>query len=99
MVRQKIDKIKERERKKSEDDRNMNLLKDVEIDEFERRKDELKGEGEDGRWLRKIENNILKKIGKVKVEDIDKKDIREKIEKIWNQKDEKERKDINRIEI
>ncbi|TYR32078.1 DUF4102 domain-containing protein [Mesorhizobium microcysteis] len=99
MVRADKDPIKERERKRREDARNIHLLKDIADDAFEARKAELKGDGKSGRWFTPLELHILPKLGKVPVADIDQKDIRDALSPIWHTKAETARKAMNRLGI
>lgn len=99
VVRAGKDPIKEREREKREAARNIHLLKDIADDAFEARKAELKGDGKDGRWFTPLELHILPKLGKLRVADIDQKDIRDTLAPIWHSKAETARKALNRLAI
>lgn len=99
MTRAGKDPIRERERRKRADARNLHLLKDVAQDAFEARKAELKGDGAAGRWFSPIELHVLPKLGKVPVGEIDQKDIRDVLAPLWHEKGETARKALNRLAI
>ncbi|MEO0893328.1 MAG: integrase arm-type DNA-binding domain-containing protein [Pseudomonadota bacterium] len=93
------DPIKEREKQRREEARNLHCLTDVALDAFESRKAELKGDGKAGRWFSPLEIHILPKLGKVPVSDIDQIDIRDALRPIWHSKGETARKALNRLSI
>ncbi|MFD2260524.1 tyrosine-type recombinase/integrase [Chelativorans composti] len=93
------DPIKEREKQRREEARNIHLLEEVAVDAFESRKAELKGDGKAGRWFSPLELHILPKLGKVPVAEIDQKDIREVLAPVWHTKAETARKALNRLGI
>lgn len=99
LVRQGLDPIKERERQKREDERNLHLLSEVAQDAFESRKAELKGDGKAGRWFSPLELHVLPRLGKVPVSDIDQRDIRDTLAPIWHTKADTARKAMNRLNI
>lgn len=99
LVRQGLDPIKERERQKREQLRNMHVLRDVAQDAFESRKAELKGDGKAGRWFSPLEIHVLPKLGGVPVADIDQRDIRDTLAPIWHSKADTARKAMNRLNI
>lgn len=99
VVRAGKDPIKERERQRREDARNVHLLKDVADEAFEARKAELKGDGKAGRWFSPLELHILPKLGKMPVADIDQKDIRDVLAPIWHTKAETAQKALARLRI
>lgn len=99
LVRAGKDPIRERERQRREDARNLHLLEDIAKDAFEARKAELKGDGVAGRWFSPIELHVLPKLGKIPVAEIDQKDIRDVIAPIWHTKAETARKALNRLAI
>lgn len=99
MVRENVDPIKERERKKREAARNLHFLNDIALDAFESRKAELKGDGKAGRWFSPLELHIMPKLGKVPVAELDQKDIRDVLAPIWHEKAETARKALNRLGI
>ena len=99
MVHEGKDPIKERERQRRNDARNIHLLKDVAHDAFEARKAELKGDGKAGRWFSPLELHVLPKLGKVPVAEIDQKDIRDVLAPIWHTKADTARKSLNRLSI
>ncbi|SDD11621.1 tyrosine-type recombinase/integrase [Ruegeria marina] len=99
LVRQGLDPIKQRERQRREQARNMHLLADVARDAFESRKAELKGDGTAGRWFSPLELHVLPKLGKVPVADLDQQDIRDTLAPIWHDKADTARKALNRLSI
>jgi integrase len=99
LVRQGLDPIKERERRRREAARNIHMLTDIALDAFESRKAELKGDGIAGSWFSPLELHILPKLGKVPVADIDQKDIRDTLSPIWHTKAATATKAINRLNI
>jgi integrase len=99
VVRQGLDPIKERERQQREAARNIHMLSDIALDAFESRKAELKGDGTAGRWFSPLELHVLPKLGRVPVDDIDQKDIRDTLAPIWHTKAETARKAMNRLGI
>ncbi|MDO6587141.1 integrase arm-type DNA-binding domain-containing protein [Salipiger sp. 1_MG-2023] len=94
-----LDPIKERERKRREQARNLHLLKDIALDAFESRKADLKGDGKAGRWFSPLELHVLPKLGKVPVADLDQTDIRDTLAPIWHVKADTARKAMNRLSI
>jgi len=98
-VRAGKDPIRERERQRREESRDLNLLEDVARDAFDVRKAELKGDGNAGRWFSPIEHHVLPKLGKVPVSDLDQKDVRDALAPIWHAKGETARKALNRLAI
>ena len=99
VVREGKDPIKERDRKRRDDARNIHLLKDIALDAFESRKAELKGDGKAGRWFTPLELHVLPKLGKIPVADLDQKDIRDTLAPIWHSKADTARKALNRLAI
>lgn len=99
VVREGKDPIKERERIKREAARADNTLKAVAEEAFEARKAELKGDGKAGRWFSPLEIHVLPKIGKVPVEEIDQRDIKDALAPIWHTKADTARKAMNRLSI
>ena len=99
VVREGKDPIKERDRKRRDDARNIHLLKDIALDAFESRKAELKGDGKAGRWFTPLELHVLPKLGKIPVADLDQKDIRDTLSPIWHSKADTARKALNRLAI
>ncbi len=94
-----IDPIKEREREARELARADNTLRKIAAEAFEARKAELKGDGKAGRWFSPLELHVLPKLGKVPVEEIDQRDIRDALTPIWHTKAETARKALNRLSI
>ncbi len=99
MVRLGLDPIKERDRQRREDARNLHLLKDIALDAFESRKADLKCDGKAGRWFTPLRLHVLPKLGKVPVADFDQRDIRDTLAPIWHSKADTARKAINRLSI
>ena len=93
------DPIKEREREARELARADNTLRVVALEAFEARKAELKGDGKAGRWFSPLELHVLPKLGKVPVQDIDQRDIRDVLAPIWHTKADTARKAMNRLNI
>lgn len=93
------DPIKDRERKRREEARQLHLLQDVALDAFESRKAELKGDGKAGRWFSPLEIHVLPKLGKVPVSELDQRDIRDTLAPIWHCKADTARKAMNRLNI
>ncbi|WP_349365820.1 MAG: integrase arm-type DNA-binding domain-containing protein [Nitratireductor rhodophyticola] len=93
------DPIKERERARREAAKKQHLLADIATDAFEARKAELKDDGEAGRWFTPLAKHILPKLGKVPVEEIDQRDIRDTLAPIWHAKADTARKAMYRLEI
>jgi len=98
-VREGMDPIKERNRKRREDARNIHLLKDIALDAFEARKAELKGDGKAGRWFTPLQLHVLPKLGKIPVAELDQKDIRDTLAPIWHSKADTAHKALNRLAI
>ena len=99
VARQGKDPIKERERLKREAARQQHTLAQIAEEAFEARKAELKGDGKAGRWFSPLALHVLPKIGKVPVEDIDQRDIRDTLAPIWHTKAETAAKAMNRLGI
>ena len=98
-VRDNIDPIKERERLRKEAEREQYTLRQIAEEAFEARKAELKDDGKAGRWFSPLELHVLPKLGKVPVEDIDQKDIRDTLAPLWHTKADTARKAMNRLGI
>ena len=94
-----IDPIKERQREARELARADNTLRKIAAEAFEARKAELKGDGKAGRWFSPLELHVLPKLGRVPVEEIDQRDIRDALTPIWHTKAETARKALNRLGI
>lgn len=93
------DPVKEREREARESSRADTTLRVLAIEAFEARKAELKGDGKAGRWFTPLELHVLPKLGKVPVEDLDQRDIRDVLAPIWHTKADTARKAANRLNI
>jgi integrase len=94
-----VDPIKERERQARELARADNTLRKIAEEAFEVRKAELRGDGKAGRWFSPLELHVLPKLGKVPVEEVDQRDIRDALAPIWHTKAETARKALNRLGI
>ncbi|WP_417463050.1 tyrosine-type recombinase/integrase [Kordiimonas sp.] len=94
-----LDPVKERERQRREQARNLHLLKDIALDAFESRKADLKGDGKAGRWFSPLELHVLPKLGKVPVAELDQTDICDTLAPIWHEKADTARKAMNRLSI
>ncbi|MGR3460881.1 MAG: tyrosine-type recombinase/integrase [Roseovarius sp.] len=99
IARQGKDPIKEREKDRRQQERNLHLLADVARDCFESRKAELRGEGKAGRWFSPLELHVLPKLGKVPVAEIDQIDIRNALAPIWHTKAATAKKAIERLSV
>lgn len=99
LIRQGIDPIKDRERAKREQAKNLHILTEVAVDAFESKKSELKGEGKAGRWFSPLELHVLPKLGEVPVTEIDPTDIKQTLLPIWKTKAETAKKALNRLNI
>lgn len=93
------DPIKERAREVLEASRADSTLRVLALEAFEARKAELKGDGKAGRWFTPLELHVLPKLGKVPVQEIDQRDIRDVLAPIWHTKADTARKAINRLNI
>lgn len=93
------DPIKEREREAREAARSDNTLRVIASEAFEARKAELKGDGKAGRWFSPLELHVLPKLGKVPVQDIDQRDVRDVLAPIWHTKAATARKALDRLAI
>ena len=94
-----VDPVKEREQQSREQHRADKTLKRIAAEAFEARKAELRGDGKAGRWFSPLELHVLPKLGKVPVEEIDARDIRDTLAPIWHAKAETARKALNRLGI
>ena len=99
VVRDGKDPIKVNEREKREAARDENRLADIAKEAFEARKAELKNDGKAGRWFTPLELHVLNKLGKLPVEEIDQRDIRDTLAPIWHTKADTARKAMNRLSI
>ena len=93
------DPVKEREREAREAARADNTLRVIALAAFEARKAELKGDGKAGRWFSPLELHVLPKLGKVPVQDIDQRDIRDTLAPIWHTKAATAAKALERLAI
>lgn len=97
LARQGTDPIKERERRRRQAAKEDHTLAQIAQDTFEARKAELKRDGKAGRWFSPLELHVLPKIGKVPVEELDQRDIRDTLAPIWHTKPDPARKAMNRL--
>lgn len=93
------DPIKERDRLGRDEARSDNTLRKVAEEAFEARKAELKGDGKAGRWFSPLELHVLPKLGRVPVEELDQRDIRDTLAPIWHEKADTARKAMNRLNL
>lgn len=94
-----VDPIKERERRNRELARSDNTLRKIAEEAFEARKSQLKGDGKAGRWFSPLELHVLPKLGKMPVEEVDQRDIRDVLAPLWHTKADTARKALNRLNI
>lgn len=99
LVREGMDPIVEREKRRLAGMQTLHLFRDVAEDAFESRKADLKDDGKAGRWFSPLELHILPKLGRVPVVEIDQIKIRDTLKPIWHDKAETARKALNRIAI
>lgn len=93
------DPIKDREMRRREAERADNTLQKMAKEAFEARRAELKGGGIAGRWFSPLELHVLPKLGKVPVEELDQRDIRDALAPIWHDKAATARKAVDRLGI
>lgn len=93
------DPIKEREAERRATRREDISLSIITRDAFEARKAELKDDGKAGRWLTPLSLQVLPKLSKVPVTDIDQQDIRDTLAPIWHTKADTAHKAMNRHSI
>lgn len=98
-VRQGRDPIKVRDQIRRNSARDENTFFIVATQAFEARKAELKQDGKAGRWFSPLELHVLPKLGKVPVQEIDQRDIKNTLSPIWHSKGETARKALGRIRI
>ena len=94
-----VDPIKQREKERRAEMRDMNLLRDVALDAFESRKADLKGDGKAGRWFSPLELHVLPKLGMLPITEIDQKDIRDVLDPIWHSKAATAKKAADRLNV
>jgi integrase len=99
MAREGIDPIRERRQQKTAMLRPANNLSDIAQDAFESRKSQLKDDGKAGRWFSPLEIHVLPKLGRMPVEEISARDVKEALAPIWHTKAETARKAANRLQI
>ena len=99
IARQGLDPIKEREKERRLAAKADHTLAAVTNEAFEARKAQLKGDGKAGRWLSPLELHVLPKIGRVPIEEIDQRDIKNTLAPIWHTKADTARKAMNRLGI
>ena len=93
------DPIKERQRLARQQARSDTTLYQISCEAFEARKADLKGDGKAGRWFSPLELHVLPKLGKVPIEELDQRDIRDTLAPIWHSKADTARKAMNRLNI
>lgn len=99
VVRDGKDPIKERERERRKAARDGHTLAAVAKEAFEARKPELREDGKAGRWFSPLELHVLPKLGKVPIEDIDQRDIKNTLAEIWHTKGVTAGKALHRLNI
>jgi integrase len=99
MARDGIDPIRERRQRKAAMLRPENNLKDIAHEAYEARKSQLKGDGKAGRWFSPIDKHVLPKLGRMPVEEITARDVKDALAPIWHTKAETARKAANRLQI
>lgn len=99
VAKQGTDPIKERERLAREAVREHPTLQQVFEECFEARKAQLKDEGKAGRWDTALRIHVLPKLGRVPIEEIDQRDIRNALAPIWHEKANSATKAIGRLGI
>jgi len=99
VIRQNKDPIKERQKQRRKAARADHLLADIAVEAFEARKAELKGDGKAGRWFSPLEIHVLPKLGRVPVEEIDQRDIKNTLAPIWHTKSDTAKKAMDRLKI
>jgi len=93
------DPIKERERLRREAEKADHTLETIAHEAFEARKAELKGDGKAGRWFSPLELHVLPKLGRIPIEELDQRDIKNTLGVIWHDKADTARKAMNRLGI
>ena len=91
------DPVKVREKEARERAKADNTLRKMAEEAFEARKAELKGDGKAGRWFSPLELHVLPKLGRIPIEEIDARDIRDTLGPLWNTKADTARKALNRL--
>ena len=91
------DPVKVREKEARERAKADNTLRRIAEEAFEARKAELKGDGKAGRWFSPLELHVLPKLGRVPIEEIDARDIRDTLGPLWHTKADTARKALNRL--
>ena len=91
------DPVKVREKEARERAKGDNTLRKIAEEAFEARKAELKGDGKAGRWFSPLELHVLPKLGRVPIEEIDARDIRDTLSPLWHTKADTARKALNRL--
>ncbi len=66
---------------------------------FEAKKNSLKGEGKNGRWLSPIENHILPKLGGIQIQSISQQHIVNALRPIWDSKHPTAIKALHRLQL
>lgn len=97
VVRQNKDPIKERERQRKEAAKELYTFEAVAKQTFEARKAELKGDGMAGRWFTPLKLHVIPKLGRMPIEEIDQRDIKNTLAPIWHTKADTANKAMNRL--
>lgn len=93
------DPLKERERLARQAAREDNTLRRIAEEAFEAQKPSLRADGVAGRWFSPLELHVLPKLGKVPIEELDQRDLRDTLAPIWHIKADTARKAMNRLNI
>ena len=93
------DPIKEREKLAREAAKEHPTLQQVFEECFEARKAQLKDEGRAGRWDTALRIHVLPKLGRIPIEEIDQRDIKNALQPIWHAKANSALKAISRLGI
>lgn len=99
VVREGRDPVKERERQRRDQQKNLHTLADVASDCFEAIKATLKGDGKNGRWMSPLNLHVLPKLGKVPIADLDQVDIRNTLHPLRDTKRTTMEKSLGRLNI
>jgi integrase len=99
VARQGKDPIKERQRQRREAEKADHTLAAVAVEAFEARKAQLKGDGKAGRWFSPLELHVLPKLGRVPIEELDQRDVKNALAPIWHSKADTAKKALNRLGI
>jgi integrase len=97
LVVQGINPIKERERQRRAAAKARPTLAEMTIETLEARKRQLVDNGKAGRWDSPLRLHVLPILGQTPIEDIDQRDIKKALSKLWHTKPETARKAMSRL--